>query len=59
MGFLKNKTGEELVGLLLGTLNQLSLDTLVAHGRDIGHILRQTVSFVPFFFFFLILEKYS
>ncbi|XP_034673366.1 (-)-kolavenyl diphosphate synthase TPS14, chloroplastic-like [Vitis riparia] len=42
VGFLKNKSGEELVGLLLGTLNQLSLDTLVAHGRDIRHILRQT-----------------
>ena len=55
VGFLKNKSGEELVGLLLGTLNQLSLDTLVAHGRDIRHILRQTVSFPSFG----VLEKYS
>ncbi|KAA8543243.1 hypothetical protein F0562_021262 [Nyssa sinensis] len=34
------KTGRELVRTLLGTINQLSLDALVAHGRDIRHQLR-------------------
>ncbi|CAN1271045.1 (-)-kolavenyl diphosphate synthase TPS28, chloroplastic, partial [Linum perenne] len=32
----------DLVKLLLGTLNHISLDALVADGRDIGHALRRS-----------------
>ncbi|KAK8614654.1 hypothetical protein V6N13_068451 [Hibiscus sabdariffa] len=32
-----NKTIQKLIDTLLQTLNHLSLDTLVAHGRDISH----------------------
>ncbi|XP_009765872.1 ent-copalyl diphosphate synthase 5-like [Nicotiana tabacum] len=31
---------QKLVGIILGTLNQLSLDALLTHGRDIHHFLR-------------------
>ncbi|XP_009627025.1 ent-copalyl diphosphate synthase 1 [Nicotiana tomentosiformis] len=30
---------QKLVGIILGTLNQLSLDALLTHGRDIHHFL--------------------
>ncbi|KAF3436290.1 hypothetical protein FNV43_RR23382 [Rhamnella rubrinervis] len=38
---ISKTVGHGLVAALLGTLNHLSLDTLVAHGRDISHHLRQ------------------
>ncbi|MCD7461894.1 Gly-Xaa carboxypeptidase [Datura stramonium] len=34
------RTGQRLVGTLLGTLNQLSLEALMTHGRDIHQHLR-------------------
>ncbi|KDP21454.1 hypothetical protein JCGZ_21925 [Jatropha curcas] len=37
---LETKTRQELVGIVLGTLNDVSLDALVAHGTDISHSLR-------------------
>lgn len=37
-----SKTGEELVGLLLTTLNQLSLDAQELHGSDIRQLLHHT-----------------
>lgn len=36
----RKKTGRGLVGTLLATLNRLSLDALVAHGRDVRQDLR-------------------
>ncbi|XVF80434.1 hypothetical protein PTKIN_Ptkin15bG0072600 [Pterospermum kingtungense] len=36
-----NKTIQKLIGTLLRTLNHLSLDILVAHGRDIGCNIRR------------------
>lgn len=39
-----SKVGEELVGLLLTTLNQLSLEAQEVNGRDICHLLHQTVT---------------
>ncbi|KAF8392464.1 hypothetical protein HHK36_022806 [Tetracentron sinense] len=36
------RTGEVLVGALLGTLSKLSLDALAAHGRDIRHHLQHS-----------------
>ncbi|KAF8388021.1 hypothetical protein HHK36_026687 [Tetracentron sinense] len=44
-------TGQGLVRALLGNLGHLSLDVLVAHGRDIRHQLRRLVS-TPIFFKF-------
>ncbi|XP_050366304.1 ent-copalyl diphosphate synthase 1-like isoform X2 [Argentina anserina] len=39
----KNKTAAQgIVGALLATLSQLSLDTMVLHGQDISQSLRQT-----------------
>ncbi|KAJ6391997.1 hypothetical protein OIU77_025875 [Salix suchowensis] len=38
------KTRQELVKLLIGTLNQLSFGALEVHGRDISHSLRHAVS---------------
>ena len=39
-----SKTGEELAGLLLTTLNQLSLDAQELNGSDIHQLLHHTVS---------------
>ncbi|KAI4301251.1 hypothetical protein L6164_034546 [Bauhinia variegata] len=33
----ENKTGQGLLGALIGTIDQLSWDTLVSHGREIGY----------------------
>lgn len=41
---MPKKVGQGLIGALLRTLNQLSLDVLVAHGRDIYSPLRDAVS---------------
>lgn len=41
----RKKTGRGLVGTLLATLNRLSLDALVAHGRDVRQDLRHAVSY--------------
>ncbi|KAK3019600.1 hypothetical protein RJ639_005019 [Escallonia herrerae] len=41
------KSGRGFVATLLGTLNQLSLGTLVAHGKDIHDHLRHAVSRNP------------
>ncbi|CAN1246784.1 (-)-kolavenyl diphosphate synthase TPS14, chloroplastic [Linum grandiflorum] len=38
----KTTTRQDLVKLLLGTLNHISLDALVANGRDIGQALRRS-----------------
>ncbi|CAI0448881.1 unnamed protein product [Linum tenue] len=38
----EEKKRQELVKLVLVTLNHISLDALVAHGRDIGHSLRHS-----------------
>ncbi|KAK8614651.1 hypothetical protein V6N13_068448 [Hibiscus sabdariffa] len=35
-----NRTIQKLIDILLQTLNHLSLDALVAHGRDISHCIR-------------------
>ncbi|XP_050238848.1 ent-copalyl diphosphate synthase 1 [Mercurialis annua] len=37
---LEEKTRQELVRIMVGTLNDVSLDTLMAHGKDISHSLR-------------------
>ncbi|EEF41695.1 ent-copalyl diphosphate synthase 1 [Ricinus communis] len=37
---LEVKTNEELVRIAIGILNDVSLDTLLAHGKDISHDLR-------------------
>ncbi|XP_021680569.2 ent-copalyl diphosphate synthase 1-like [Hevea brasiliensis] len=37
---METKTRQELVRIVLGTLNDVSLDALVAYGRDISHSLR-------------------
>lgn len=40
-----DKKGERFAGkTLLGTLNHIALDALVANGRDIGRNLREAVS---------------
>ncbi|KAL5561684.1 hypothetical protein UlMin_031431 [Ulmus minor] len=36
-----NRRGNGLLRTLLGTINHLSLDTMMAHGRDISHYLRE------------------
>lgn len=39
-----NRTIQKLIDALLRTLNYLSLDALVAHGRDISRDIRHAVS---------------
>ncbi|CAI0382231.1 unnamed protein product, partial [Linum tenue] len=38
----EDRKRQDLVKLVLSTLNHISLDALVAHGRDIGHSLRHS-----------------
>ena len=40
---MQQKGGEGLVGILLRTLTNISLDILVSHGVDITHHLHQAV----------------
>ena len=44
----KNKTGQGLVGSLVGTIDQISWDLLVSHGHEIGYDMHRTVSFPPY-----------
>lgn len=58
---VQQKGGQGLVGILLRTLTNISLDILVSHGLDITHHLHQAVrlhfAFVSIFFVYITISS--